>query len=472
MNLWLFMTVSDTPLKLASVVGVGMFLSTLDSGIINIAIPTLLKVFKTDISILIWSVSLYTLVLSATILLFGRLADRFGRLMLYEWGLSLFAISSLFCGFASNVWMLILFRALQGIGAAMMQATTLAILSTRLTGQAFAKAMGIFGLILGLGPLMGPVVGGVILSYFNWSWIFWINIPVCLLGLYGCKQLQPHSEILHTANINYLNLLCLGISLFLLLLTLNVYSKNANAFHVVLLITFMTLIFYGVLEIKTKQPIIQFSLFKKLNFTAPMLGIIAFGGATAVTFMLPPLYFEKLRAYEAWQVGIISFAAPLGVVVSARYSTYLSTRIGRRNSMLIGLFIFSSVLLSLSQIQLDWSVILVFLLLLLYGIGGGIFQTPCYMYLVSQFPVSEQAFISALTRMIQNLAIAIEATSAAALISFKSKSSNIFLLNGIQHAWMMSSTIALVALMISAIAFKNNRLLTIKNINKCYTKGN
>jgi len=113
------MQTSDTPLKLALITGIGMFLSTLDSGIINIAIPTLLKTFSAPITLVIWTITLYILTLSITILLFGRLADRWGRLRIYVCGLILFALSSLLCGTANSIGWLIIFRALQGLSAAM-----------------------------------------------------------------------------------------------------------------------------------------------------------------------------------------------------------------------------------------------------------------------------------------------------------------------------------------------------------------
>lgn len=184
---------ADTPLKLAMVAGVGMFLSTLDSGIINIAVPTLLKYFNTHISVVIWTITLYTLVLSATILLFGRLADQFGRL--------------------------------------------------RVAGKAMPEFYS-FGIIT-----------VIFISVYLWS------------------------------------------------------------------------------EKKDEHPIIPLQLFKAMNFTSPMLGIIAFGGATAVAFILPPLYLEKLRYFQAWQVGLISFSAPLGLVFSSRISARLKGKHWLKNQL-------------------------------------------------------------------------------------------------------------------------------------------
>lgn len=284
------MITKDTPLKIAIVAGVGIFLSTLDSGIINIAIPTLQKQLNAQISTVIWTVTLYTLVLSATILLFGRLADRVGHLKIYALGLILFALSSLLCGAAANIWLLISFRALQGLSAAMMQVPVIALITTRLDTPNIAKATGILGMIIGLGPLMGPVLGGGILSTIGWRWTFWLNIPICLFGIIGCKKLQPINEVLHQKPMNYVNLALLALSMFALLLTMNLAGHSFDQFYVVAIIAVILIGLYFFFEIRSQHPVIPLHLFQSLKFTAPMLGIVAFGGATAVAFILPPLY--------------------------------------------------------------------------------------------------------------------------------------------------------------------------------------
>ena len=219
-------TAEKNPTKLAMIAGLGMFLSTLDSGIINVAIPGLIDAFNSKISTVIWTMTLYTLVLSASILFFGNLADRFGRLRIYKYGLIIFAISSLLCGASLSITQLIICRALQGVSAAMMQATALALITTRLEGKFLAKAMGVFGVLLSLGPTLGPVVGGLILSSIGWRWIFWINIPICLIGVYGCSKLHRVHESLHSNKINLLNLLMLSMSLLAVLVLLNQFSNH------------------------------------------------------------------------------------------------------------------------------------------------------------------------------------------------------------------------------------------------------
>ncbi|MFZ9036232.1 MAG: MFS transporter [Francisellaceae bacterium] len=386
----------DSALKLVLVAGCGMFLSTLDSGIINIAIPTLTKAFSSHIDTVIWTITSYTLILSASILAFGFIADIVGSLKVYALGLVFFAISSLLCGLSDSIDVLIVFRGLQGLSAAMIQATAMALITTRLEGYDLKKAMSLFAVILGMGPMLGPLLGGGILAFFGWSWIFWLNIPVCLFAIYGCCRLAKTQTAIH---------------------------GRANI----------------------KQLLFEIGTFRKIDLFSPMLGIISFGGATAVTFMLPPLYFEKLRHFGIWQIGLISISAPLGLMLSARLSAKMTHRYHACIPMSIGLATMILSLLILSEIAKSWSVIFIFLVLTIYGVGGGLFQTPCYLSILSQFPSNRQAFIASLVRMVQNLAIASESAAGAYLITV-AKGQDDALLAGIHRTWFMAAMITAAAL--------------------------
>lgn len=172
--------------------GIGMFLSTLDSGIINVALPTLSKSFNVDISFITWSVTLYTLLLTGTIIIFGRLSDKYSRLNIYIFGLTIFLIASILCGFSNDIIQLIVFRGLQGIGAAMLQGTATAIITTTIPENRQGPALGTLSILLGIGPVLGPSIGGLLISIGNWRWIFWINIPIIFLGLIGCLLLKKY----------------------------------------------------------------------------------------------------------------------------------------------------------------------------------------------------------------------------------------------------------------------------------------
>ena len=176
-----------------------------------------------------------------------------------------------------------------------------------------------------------------------------------------------------------------------------------------------------------------------------------------IILMLPPLYFIKLKYFPAWKTGLICLAAPLGLVITARISAKMIPRFGTHILMLCGFLIMVTSLILLTQIRISWSTTIIFLLLLAYGVGGGLFQTPCYFNLTAQFSQQQQVFISALTCMIQNLGIAFEAMAAAVFISTCPHEQGTYLLKGIQHSWLMTSLISIVATLVLAISFIKHR---------------
>lgn len=439
---------NPSPMFIGIVASVGMFLSTLDSGIINIALPTLLRDFDSPINHLIWIVTLYTLMLSASIMLFGRLADIFGRLKVYKCGLIFFALSSLLCGFARNTNSLILFRGIQGLSAAMIQATAAAIIMTQVNSDMRSKIMGFFGMMTGLGPLMGPVLGGLILSSIGWRCIFWLNIPICLVALIGVKKLK-FCENLFNKSLNFFNLFLFGAIMALVLLAISMLSQPDTYIESFILIGMagILLIVLCLREYYSSHPIIARDLIAKSNFILPLVATAAFGGATAITFMLPPLFFENIKNYFPWQVGIVSLFTPVGMVFCAKFSGYLVPKLGTKKLMILGLTLMLISLTSFSFIHENWNYVVFILLLLIYGMGAGIFQTPNIMHAMCQAPSEKQASVGAFLRMVQNAGIAVAAAGSALFIAAKPEVDSIYLLHGIREGWIFAAVMIGIALL-------------------------
>ncbi|WP_231035077.1 MFS transporter [Pectinatus frisingensis] len=182
------------------VAGIGLLLSTLDTGIINVALPTLATAFHVNAASIAWTVTLYTLSIVGTIIIFGRLSDKFGHLKIYSLGLIVFTVFSVLCGFSQNILEIVGFRILQGIGASMLQATAVAIISTTVSEKHRDSAFGTLSALMGLDPVLGPSVGGAIISLCGWRWIFWINVPISIIGLIGCRYFLMRNKEVHNSN--------------------------------------------------------------------------------------------------------------------------------------------------------------------------------------------------------------------------------------------------------------------------------
>ena len=430
--------------------GIGMFLSTLDSGIINVALPTLSKYFNVDTSFITWSVTLYTLLLTGTIIIFGRLSDKYSRLNIYSLGLTIFLIASILCGFSNNVIQLIVFRGLQGIGAAMLQGTATAIITTTIPENRQGSALGTLSILLGIGPVLGPSIGGLLISVGNWRWIFWINIPFIFIGLIGClflkryikeqKSMSIHLDI-RGNSLLFLSIFCLLISLtswsYHSIFNISVYGN-----FLIFIVSFCLFIIW---ELKTNHPIIDLRLFKNVSFSSPIFAIFVFGGTTSLGFIIPPYILEKINHLSSWQIGLVNLASPLGLVLISKISGKLISRIGNIVLMTTGLIIMIVAYTSLGLLQYILNPVTISLLLLIYGIGGGFFlpsNTSAIMGTVSQ---DMQGTVGATQRMVQNIGIAFYTAVTSVFISNSSNSDK--LIEGSSHAWLFASITLFLALL-------------------------
>lgn len=430
--------------------GIGMFLSTLDSGIINVALPTLSKSFNVDTSFITWSVTLYTLLLTGTIIIFGRLSDKYSRLNIYSLGLTIFLIASILCGFSNNVIQLIVFRGLQGIGAAMLQGTATAIITTTIPENRQGSALGTLSILLGIGPVLGPSIGGLLISVGNWRWIFWINIPFIFIGLIGCLFLKRYIKEQKSTSI-HLDIRgnsLLFLSIFCLLISLTSWSYH-SIFNISVygnfLIFIVSFCLFIIWELKTNHPIIDLRLFKNVSFSSPIFAIFVFGGTTSLGFIIPPYILEKINHLSSWQIGLVNLTSPLGLVLTSKISGKLISRIGNIVLMTTGLIIMIVAYTSLGLLQYILNPVTISLLLLIYGIGGGFFlpsNTSAIMGTVSQ---DMQGTAGATQRMVQNIGIAFY-TAVTSL--FISNSSNLDkLIEGSSHAWLFASITLFLALL-------------------------
>ncbi|MCR9192223.1 MAG: MFS transporter [Gammaproteobacteria bacterium] len=428
--------------------GLGMFLSTLDTGIINVALPTLEQKFHTNITTISWVVTLYTLVLSSTIVVFGRLSDRYGRVRFYRIGLWIFTLSSLLCGAAYSACSLIFFRGMQGIGAALLQATAMALITTFVAPERRGIALGTMGSMIGLGPILGPTLGGFILSSIGWRWIFWINLPLCLIGLFWSRHL-PNRFNRNACNLNLSGIFFFSTTILSFIWALSIASQIGLKDFKSLGLLGLAIVSAALcrrFEKSSKQPIVALPLFKKPEFVLPMVATVAFGVASAIIFMIPPFFLEKLHHFSPWQTGLVVFCAPLGVVLFSRLSGKLIHYFGTMILMTVGLLCMLLALIGLALLSFNWSPFVIAGLLFLYGMGGGLFQTPSISAIMGLVEEAQQGTIGAVNRMVQNASIALGATVASTMVAFQINVSNEKLITGFQHAWWFALAFIAVAL--------------------------
>lgn len=438
------------------IAGIGLLLSTLDTGIINIALPTLMHVFHSSLTTMSWTITLYTLALTGTIVLFSRLSDRYGHLTVYVLGLILFALSSMLCGISQSVPELIAYRMLQGIGAAMLQATSAALITTIIPENRRGPALGTLGILLGLGPVLGPSVGGTILSLVSWRFIFFINLPIVAVALFGCRRLKRIIQENHQhIHLNVPGNMLLSLSILSLLLSLSAMGED-NLIATLLFLLYALLIGgFTLRELRISSPIVNLRLFRNSQFTLAMLAMFFFGGATSIGFIVPPYFLETVRHLSAWQSGLVNLSAPLGLMGFSRLSGKLLGQVGAKRLMGIGLFVMLIAYEVLSQMGVAWSPLLIASLLFVYGAGAGIFVPANLSAIMDAVGRETQGTIGVVQRMVQNLGIAIDTAIAASLIRMHAGVGSEGLMVGFRAAWgYAAGTLGITLILFAWIAIK------------------
>lgn len=396
-------------LLITVIAGMGMLLSTLDTGIINVALSFLKDQFHTTANTAAFTITGYALALAIFILPLGIFSDKFGKLKISYLGFVLFGLSSLFCGFANSIGWLIAGRVIQGIGAAALQATSAALITTLVSEEQKNSSISILGVMIGLGPVLGPSLGGILLSLNVWRFIFWINVPFVIIGII-CNHylLNKVSEQTNNQKLDTSGTIVNAIILICLLLGLSLLSKSHLQIISLILITISLLIgilFYRI-EFNQKNPLVNVKGLKENpKVISHLLQTIAFGFASAMIFLLPPFIFEQLYHLGVGVIGFLVLGAPAGLVIFSRVSGNLND--GSKNITFshLGLGIICLSLIFLVFLNPKWSYLFLTFGLFIYGVGGGYFQPANIASIMQASPMEMQGSTGALQRMVQNIAI-------------------------------------------------------------------
>ncbi|UXR77955.1 MULTISPECIES: MFS transporter [unclassified Staphylococcus] len=403
------------------IAGTGMLLSTLDTGIINVAISFLKGHFQTTTDIISFTISGYTLALAVSILPLGILSDSYGKLKISYLGFIIFGISSLICGFADSIHWLIVGRIFQGIGAAALQATSAALITTLVSEKRQNNAISILGVMIGLGPVLGPFLRGILISLNLWNFIFWINIPFTIIAII-CNQylINRLSEKTSQRPFDYLGFFLNTQMLVFLLIGLFLLNKHQFLVVSILLILLSLLLgtaFYHV-ESNNRNALVDIVNLKNnpklINY---LFQTFAFGFASAVIFLIPPFIFQQIYHLNIEQIRLLVLGAPAGLILFSKITGKLND--GSKNTLFshFGLKIILLSLVFLLILSPNLPYLFLTLGLFTYGIGGGYFQPANIANIMQESPIELQGSTGALQRMIQNVSISIGSAIASTCIN-------------------------------------------------------
>jgi EmrB/QacA subfamily drug resistance transporter len=351
-----------------------IFMLLLDITVVNVALPDIQRSLHSTFSDLQWVVDAYSLTLAAFLLTAGVVGDIYGRRMIFAIGLAVFSLSSLLCGLATSSLMLNLCRAAQGVGGAIMFATSLALIAAAFTGRDRGTAFGVFGAVTGGAVAVGPLVGGAITSGIGWRWIFFVNVPIGAIAIVVTLSKIAESRDTRTRRVDLVGFVSFSLSLFALVFALvrgNDEGWGSNKIVGLLVGAAVLMAVFIVNEAKTKDPMLKLALFKKPAFVG--INIVAFALSSSIfaMFLYLTLYIQDDLGYNPLPAGVRFLPLTLLAFIVAPFAGRLTVRIQSRFLLGGGLLLVAIGLFLMSHTHPDstWTVLLPGFIICGAGIG-------------------------------------------------------------------------------------------------------
>ncbi len=403
----------SAPVRLSEPVGrwilvvtaVGSGLVLLESTVVNIALPSLGSSLNASMSELQWTVNAFTLTLSALILVGGSLGDRFGRRRLYLVGVVWFGVASLLCGAAPNVEVLIVARALQGIGGALIVPGSLALIQDTFHPDDRNRAIGWWAGMSGVAGAAGPLLGGGIVDFAGWRWVFFVNIPLAaILAVLLIAYVPESRDRVRPPRFDVTGALLAVTALagMTYALTQTSGGRWATAAGLAALVVFAAFLF---VERRSPAPMLPLRLFTSRQFSAANLTSFLVYGALAGMFFFLPIQLQITTGFSAWTVGLALLPLPVLTLLLSPYGGDLTTRFGARVPLLVGSLICTVALVLATRIGADASYLGdVLPVIVLTGIGVPLITPPVTAAVLSAIPDRSAGIASAVNNGVARVA--------------------------------------------------------------------
>ena len=361
-------------------IAMAIFLGTVDGSIVNVALPTLVDEFETTFSVAQWVVLAYLLTQTSLTLMFGRLGDMIGKKPIFTAGFSVFTIGSVLAGLSPTIEFLIAARVVQAVGASMIFALGFAITTEAFPPSERGKALGINGTTVSLGIMAGPIIGGIILEATDWRWIFFVNLPIGIIGTITAIKFVPNTKPKGGQRFDFVGAgtFFVGLLTFLLALTM---GQNIGFTEPLILgmftVSVAALAAFIAVERRVAQPMLNLALFKSRDLTVNLItGFIGFFALSGM-ILLVPFYLTDVIGLSPRGIGFVLGAIPITMGIVAPMSGMLSDRIGSRPVTVVGLALMT-IAYAIAGFWFEGATtaLVVVIVGLIIGLGFGIFQSP------------------------------------------------------------------------------------------------
>ncbi len=431
-----------------------MLLSSLDTSIANVALPTMAQAFTASFQEVQWVVIAYLLFSTTLIVSVGRLGDIIGRRRLLLAGIVLFTAASVLSGVAPTLWLLIAARAVQGLGGAIMMALTMAMVGGMVSKEKTGKVMGLLGTMSAIGTALGPSLGGVLIIGFGWRAIFLVNVPLGVLAFllaYHYLPVDRRVPEFERAGFD-------GVGTLLLALTLAAYALAVTIGHgsfgllniSLLLAAVFGVVFFVLVEERAASPLIRMTMFRDplLSASLFMSGLVA--TVVTTTLVVGPFYLSLGLGLDAAMVGLVLSAGPIVAGLTAAPAGYLSDRFGAHRMTIIGLVGMAAGTSILSMIPARFGIIGYIIPIAVITGGYSLFQTANNTDVMKDTPSDQRGVISGMLNLSRNLGRITGASLMGAVFALASATSNITTAHPVAVGLGMRVTFAVATSMIVA----------------------
>jgi EmrB/QacA subfamily drug resistance transporter len=403
-----------------SCTSLGALFSVLSGSTLLIALPVIMKDLHVSMNVIIWTIMIYMLAITIFVPSIGRVADMIGRKMLYVWGFIIFTIGSVLCGLSNTGWELLLFRLVQSIGGALLVANSAPLITDAFPKGELGMALGINSMIINIASVIGPILGGLLI-HAGWRYIFFINLPIGLIGsIWAWIQLKELDVLPAKQKFDWggAATFTIGMTTLLLGLTLGGFFGWSSTLVIglfVAAVTFLSLFLF--IESKVEQPMLDLTLFKKrilaFALSSNLLNGIARG---AITFLLV-FYFQGVKSIDPMIAGILLAPFALSMMIMAPISGRLSDKYGSRELSSVGLLISAIGLIGMMRITADTSVVELCIWMFISGLGSGMFVSPNTSAIMGAVPVERRGIAAGVRTMMNNAGSVISIALSMAIIS-------------------------------------------------------
>jgi EmrB/QacA subfamily drug resistance transporter len=396
-------------------------MSALDGSVVNAMLPIIERSMGASVATIEWVVTAYLLVVSALLLGMGRLGDMRGHRKIYLAGFAIFVVSSVLCGAAPSAHALIAFRALQGVGAAMLFASSPAILTSSFPASERGRALGLQAMMTYIGLTTGPALGGWLTHIFGWRSIFYINVPVGLTAMWlSARVVRDAPRPVRDERFDFLGGALFALGLTTLLLALNqghVWGWGSRRILALLALSVLLLAAFIRVELRVRHPMLDLGLFGSRAFSAATASaVLNYICAYSVVFILP-FYLIRGRGFGPARAGLILTAQTVIMAIVSPLSGTLSDRIGARLLTTSGMAFISGGLLLLARLGPTSPLHSVIIALAVVGLGAGLFGSPNNSALMGAAPRERQGIAAAMMATARNVGMVLGVGLAGAVFT-------------------------------------------------------